>query len=189
MDNIDRIMKEADRLGFGVSYGKYRAAYPDGSKNVVSATAQEPLEYEDDLRKCKICGKEFSATHGNQAYCGPECSDKARIKRQSKYDKKRHSKPVRSCIECGATITRKGARSYCSDACAREGRRKSSAKWAQDKVSGVGATSRLVKLTCSFCGKEFETFNHQKRVCSPECASKSKSAKIRKWHEDKYKEG
>lgn len=189
MDNIDRIMQEADRLGFGVSYGKYRAAYPDGSKDILTGTARESLDYDDDLRKCKICGREFFATHGNQAYCSAECSDKGRIKRQSQYDKKRHAVKVRSCKECGATITRKGARSYCSDACAKDGRRRGNAQWARDKVSGVGSTSRLIQLTCSYCGKEFETFDHKKKLCSPECASKSKSAKIRKWHEDKYKEG
>lgn len=35
MDNIDRIMKEAAQAGYGVSYGKYRAAHPDGSKDVI----------------------------------------------------------------------------------------------------------------------------------------------------------
>ena len=35
MDNIDRIMKEAAKAGYGVSYGKYRAAHPDGGKDVI----------------------------------------------------------------------------------------------------------------------------------------------------------
>ena len=131
MDNIDRIMKEADRLGFGVSYGKYRAAYPDGSKAVVSAAAQEPLECEDDLRMCKICGKEFLPTHGNQACCSAECKAEAEKKRQREWYRKKHEIPDTAvCAICGVQFKPKSPRNKCcSKECSRKNKQQSSARW------------------------------------------------------------
>lgn len=131
MDNIARIMKEADRLGFGVSYGKYRAAYPNGSGDVVPAAAQEPLEYEDDLRKCKICGREFSATHGNQAFCSAECKAEAEKKRQREWYRKKNGVPDSAvCVICGVQFKPKGPRNKCcSKECSRKNKQQSSARW------------------------------------------------------------
>lgn len=192
MDNIDRIMKEADRLGFGVSYGKYKAAYPGGGKCAPSAPAPKELDYVDDIRKCKLCGKEFTIIHGNQAYCSTKCSDEARAMQMRKSElaraEKRRAAFGRRCKECGAKITRKSAKYYCSEKCAEEGRRKNNTEWARNKSRGLLPCSVSVKVVCGFCGKEFETFDHKKKYCSPECVSKGKRAKMRKWHEDR-KEG
>lgn len=131
MDNIDRIMKEADRLGFGVSYGKYRAAYPNGSGSAIPASAQEKLDYEDDLRSCKICGKEFFARHGNQACCSAECKLEAEKKRQRDWYHKRHKAPDAAvCVICGVQFKPEGSRKKCcSRECSRENKRKSSVRW------------------------------------------------------------
>lgn len=135
MDNIDRIMKEADRLGFGCSYGKYRAAHPEGIKDVTPAPVAE-LECEDDLRLCKICGKQFVVTHGNRTYCSCECADQGRINRQREYDHNRNRTEPKFCRECGAVITQKYASCYCSADCRKAGKRKIDAALKAKKRSG-----------------------------------------------------
>ena len=85
MDNIDRMMKEAERLGFGVSYGKYRAAYPNGSADVIAPAVETDLDEENELRACRRCGKKFAITHGNQRYCSVDCSEEAKNKRQQQW--------------------------------------------------------------------------------------------------------
>lgn len=192
MDKLDEIMKEADRLGFGVSYGKYKAAYPDSGRRVPPAPAPKELDYEDDFRKCRLCGKEFIITHGNRAYCSIECSEQAKAMQIRKSELARAVKGRAAsaglCKECGTKITRKRAKSYCSEKCAREGRRKNNTAWARNKSKGLLPCSVSTKVVCGFCGKEFETFDHKKKYCSPECVSNGKRAKMRKRYEDK-KEG
>ena len=102
MDNIDRIMKEADRLGFGVSYGKYRAAYPNGSGGVV-LSAPKPKPPEKPSGTCKLCGKTFVRRHANALYCSAECKIEAEKKRQRDwYGKKADIPSVAVCVICGA---------------------------------------------------------------------------------------
>lgn len=189
MDKLDEIMKEADRLGFGVSYGKYKAAYPDGGRRVSPAPASKKLDYIDDFRTCRLCGKEFTMTQGNRAYCSIECSEEARAKYMRKSElaraEKRRAACGGRCKECGAMITRKSAKSYCSEKCAREGRRKNNEAWYRNKAKGLLPCSVSTKVVCGFCGKEFETFDHKKKYCSPECVSNGKRAKMRKRYEDK----
>ena len=81
MDALDLAMREAERLGFGVSYGKYKAAYPNGSGDVITPAVKTDLDYEDDSRQCRLCGKTFTITHGNQRYCSADCSDRAKDSR------------------------------------------------------------------------------------------------------------
>lgn len=129
MDNIDRIMKEAERLGFGVSYGKFRAAYPGGTPGD-PPKAPQPSNEEKPTVECRLCGKPFIVTHGNQQYCSAECSVEVANKRIKAYERrklqeKRNAAAPRFCIVCGVTIpVGSQRRSYCSDECSKEGNRK-----------------------------------------------------------------
>lgn len=137
MDNIDRMMKEADRLGFGVSYGKYQAACFSGIVQPVSATPK-PSQEKPSVT-CRHCGKTFIASHANQAYCGAECKVAAAAKRQREYDKRKSRvPPVAMCATCGADFKPKTSRSkYCCTECADEGGRKTSALWRAAHKKGV----------------------------------------------------
>lgn len=138
MDNIDRIMKEADRLGFGCSYGKYRAAYPGESpaaKPAASPPDQQALPKSKHV--CKFCKKPFIPTHGGQQYCGPECRYKNKRKKQNEYHRKKVSgelanKPLltKICVQCGADFKTMDYRKItCSPECAADRRRDVTRKW------------------------------------------------------------
>jgi hypothetical protein len=139
MDNIDRIMKEADAKGFGVSYGKYQAACFHGAAVPVSAL-QEPIPKGEQPVLCRYCGKPFKRSHKNKVYCGEECKDKAKIKRQNAWrKKKRRSRPpeVASCVICGADFkTKRCTDRYCSKECAREGGKINAARWRAEQKKG-----------------------------------------------------
>lgn len=130
MDNIDRIMKEADRLGFGVSYGKYRAAYPNGSGGVISS-APKPKPPEKPSGTCKLCGKLFVKSHANNLYCSAECKAEAEKKRQRDWYRKKIDLPaVAVCVICGADFKPKNFRNKCcSRECSEENRRNASRRW------------------------------------------------------------
>ena len=139
MDNIDRIMKEADRLGFGVSYGKYRAAYPNGGNVVAKPAESEPPKRLSGT--CRGCGKPFIKTHGSQAYCSQECSHAAARKRQDAHYKRKRLKEKKlliiSCAECGADFRAvKVTQKYCGPKCAKAGNRKTAARRRAAQKSG-----------------------------------------------------
>lgn len=137
MDNIDRIMKEADRLGFGCSYGKYRAAYPNGSADVLPTAKQASSGKK--TAACRRCGKMFVVRHGNQSYCSDECAYEVLIERQREYPKARPKYPQkRSCSICGSDFMAVRSNNlYCSKDCAREGNRRKSASWRAAQKEGV----------------------------------------------------
>lgn len=143
MDNIDRAMKEADRLGFGVSYGKYQAACRDGHVEALSSPPK-PKAPEKSSGICRHCGKPFVRSHASKVYCSEECNSAAFRQRQRDY-KRRKSKvpPVVMCATCGADFKPKTSRSkYCCKECAYDGRLKTAALWraAQKKGAADGVS-------------------------------------------------
>lgn len=130
MDNIDEIMKEADRLGFGVSYGKYRAAFPGSSGEVISEpTGFRP--YERPSRACRHCGKLFILKHANQAYCCEDCRNEVHRKTDRECHRRKLPVPsVAMCAICGADFRpQKRSSKYCCKECAEEGARKTQAAY------------------------------------------------------------
>ena len=77
-------------------------------------------------RKCAVCGSEFAICAARQIYCS-RCAAAAYAavdREQARMRYKRlgnppHSRPVRLCAVCGATIPRGRRADTCSDACAR----------------------------------------------------------------------
>ena len=122
--------------------------------------------------KCKICGREFKARHGNQRFCSCECRDES-LRRSYRASNAKH-KASRlhkvKCQKCGVEFeTTSGRKKYCSEDCA------TAAKQEQNRASNrrhhrktyEPKPKRLVK--CENCGKEFETNRDNQRYCSSEC--------------------
>jgi hypothetical protein len=109
--------------------------------------------------KCKACGKEMRGK--TEGYCSEEC--KARDKGKS-----------RTCPICGKEFVTTGADLYCSDECRKKLARD---KYHQSFIS-VRETNPIIKKTCKYCGKEFETHYYAgRRVRCDECKSKDRSPK------------
>lgn len=138
MDSIDRAMKEADRLGFGVSYGKYQIACLNGMVKPVSAVAK-PKQPEKPSTSCRNCGRSFVPNHANEGYCSEECRYAAFRKRQNDYYKGKSRVPsVAMCEICGADFKPLNTRSkYCSEECAKDGARKTAALWRARRKKGA----------------------------------------------------
>ena len=144
MDNIDKMMLEAERLGFGVSYGKYRAAYPNGTGGILGKAPPEPSPKRDPV-PCKRCGKSFIPIRKNEKYCSDDC--RGAVKREYNLVYKReyyHShkqNPTipadKYCEECGATIPASSKRKkFCCEECAKDGNRKLVKSWQSRKQKG-----------------------------------------------------
>lgn len=141
MDNIDRMMKEADRLGFGVSYGKYQVACFNGTVEPVSAPSK-PKQREKPSRACGHCGKQFVISHGNQRYCSTECKYAVQLARQAAYGKanglRKRTLQTLVCIECGADFKAfRSSQKYCCKECASDGSRKTQARWRAAHKKGA----------------------------------------------------
>lgn len=141
MDKLDEIMKEADRLGFGASYGKYQLSLSSRNSPVASKSPSVSVS-EKPSANCKHCGKHFVKNHANQAYCSPECQYAVKLARQNAWDKvkgRRRKEPqVFICAECGADFTALRCTSkYCGRECAHKGGLKAQARWrAAQKKEG-----------------------------------------------------
>lgn len=131
MDSIDRAMKEAERLGFGVSYGKYRAAYPDGSQDVVPKPAPA-AKSEEPTGVCRCCGKPFVKRHASRTVCSVECEAIVKADRDRQYHRNKKKKDARTivCAVCGADFKSVDhRRKYCCPKCAAAGKRKQQHLW------------------------------------------------------------
>lgn len=148
MDSIDRAMKEAERLGFGVSYGKYQAACHAGHVDALPSP-QKPKVPEKPSRNCRHCGKSFICSRGNQIYCSPECKYTAQLARQTSFYKEKGRRKKKQlilvCAECGADFKalRCSQKYFCKE-CARDGNRKAQARWwAAHKKGAADESSSL----------------------------------------------
>lgn len=147
MDSIDRAMKEAERLGFGVSYGKYKAACRAGRVEALPSPAR-PKAPEKPSISCRHCGKLFIRNHANQAYCSPECKYAAQRTRQTAFYKEKRcneKKPlVLVCAECGADFKAlRSTQKYCCKECAKDGNRKAQSRWWAARKKGTADGSSL----------------------------------------------
>lgn len=141
MDSIDRAMKEADRLGFGVSYGKYQAACHAGHVEALPSPSK-PKVPEKLSRNCRHCGKAFVPGHANQIYCSPECKYSAQLARRTSFYKEKTAGKKKQltlvCAECGADFKAlRCSQKYCCKECAKDGNRKAQARWRAAHKKGA----------------------------------------------------
>ena len=68
MDNLEKDVAAAMRLGYGVHYGRYKADYPKTKED----TGADPY-----IRECRYCGKRFRAAglRNGKLYCDDWCRD------------------------------------------------------------------------------------------------------------------
>ena len=89
MDNIEKDVAAALKLGYGVHYGRYKVDYPFTANHSV---VKEP----EEKRTCKLCGIEFIPHRSDQRYCSEEC----RVKWNGQRKKPQKKGPY---LECGQT--------------------------------------------------------------------------------------
>lgn len=152
MDNLDRDIREAQRLGYGVHYGRYKADHPH-TKPVpidVSAKGSKP-----QVRICKECGCQFEKRKGIYDFCSDRCRGIHRRKMNLDAQHRcRSNREPRNCQHCGNPFlpTYKD-QIYCGRSCAAR---------AKGQLSGVF-------YTCSYCGEQFKPKAKTNKYCNVEC--------------------
>lgn len=91
LDNIERDVILAERLGYGCHYGRYKADHPHTRVEEESAVEVKPLP--DSLKPCRFCGKLFDPEmQGHtkaRAFCSYECQcESDRIRSRNYYHRK-----------------------------------------------------------------------------------------------------
>ena len=94
LDNLDRDVIRAERLGYGCHYGRYKADHPhtraEGSNPAPTVEAQE---LPNTLKSCRICGKMFDPEDFGYSkarkFCSVECAEESNRIRQRKYKAQR----------------------------------------------------------------------------------------------------
>lgn len=121
MSNLDRDLAEANRLGYGVWYGRYKADHPAVPVEEPEPEV-EPLVKEDpNDAVCVICGMHFRKRRLTQKYCGMACSEEAN-RRRSKAKFERNAPIIKelTCPYCGIVfLPMNRAQKYCSRECQR----------------------------------------------------------------------
>lgn len=81
-DNIDLDMEDAERLGYGVHYGHYKADHPNTKEaneaRLYPNKKQQPQQEQLRVRKvyenvCPVCGKKFTTYNRLRVYCDDLC--------------------------------------------------------------------------------------------------------------------
>lgn len=74
MTNLDRDIRMAEKLGYGVHYGLYKADHPHTKDIEVDVRIADP-------RKCLNCGAVFYTEIKNKKYCSTHCQKNAGMRR------------------------------------------------------------------------------------------------------------
>jgi hypothetical protein len=151
MDNLDRDVREAQRLGYGVHYGRYKADHPH-TKPDPNAQVKAP-----EIRECRFCGKEYvlDRLSGLGNFCSDNCKlSHRRANNAQAVARSRRKKEPRNCKVCGKDfIPSYSGQKYCSRSCA---------SYAKGALYGV-------MYTCAGCGKEFKPRAKTSKYCSLTC--------------------
>lgn len=80
MTNLDKDIRRAEKLGYGVHYGAYKADHPNTKE-------PEPQEIDPRVKACRHCGRLFREDRGHRRIF---CNDDCRIQHnaQKEYEKK-----------------------------------------------------------------------------------------------------
>ena len=126
MDNIEREVRDAIRLGYGIHYGQYKADHPHtkelGKLAVEEEPDTEPVIQEEPDVVCPICGKNYERTHKLQKYCCDMCRQIAiRNQANERYNRKMGSMPILTCPICKTEFqpVHRGQK-YCGKGCYRQ---------------------------------------------------------------------
>lgn len=114
-----------------------------------------------EIKKCVVCGREFTSYRNRQLCCSPTCSKKR------KHQKDGRNKPTeyRICDYCGQTYeVRHPSQRFCSWECGKAYQRSAFTAAYRDQ-NGLSLQTK----TCPTCGKNFETMRTDKIYCSEDC--------------------
>lgn len=87
-DNIDLDMEDAERLGYGVHYGRFKADHPytkDANEDrLYPKKKQKPQQEQQEKQRvckiyenvCPVCGKKFTTPNRKRIYCDDVCKAK-----------------------------------------------------------------------------------------------------------------
>lgn len=89
-DNLDLDVEDAERLGYGCHYGRFKADHPN-TKDANEARLypkkkqpQEQLRVRTVYEKvCPVCGKKFTTTWVSKKYCDDLCKQRSDSKKWS----------------------------------------------------------------------------------------------------------
>lgn len=129
MDNIEKDVVAALRLGYGCQYGRYKVDYPNTADHSVDAVP-DPLD-DEPPRYCRNCGKMFTPRDGHQVFCTEECRLERRRIRERQKRNVTEKKPVGKlfCPICGRTAAKMTNKQiYCGKSCAATARIKARGK-------------------------------------------------------------
>lgn len=115
MEQIGMILTLARERG--MTYGEYVSTYGDKIPGLVPDRQPEPVIEDAKVRRCKICGQEFSPEVHNQLRCR-KCIDAGIVRHRKRIPVKIYE---RECTRCGAQVSttqapRRGCNLYC-EAC------------------------------------------------------------------------
>ena len=122
MSNLDRDMAEANRLGYGVWYGRYKADHPAVPDEEPEQQGEPAAKENPNDAVCVICGKQFRKRKMTQKYCGMACWEEANRRRsKARYENNAPRIKKLTCPCCGIVfLPRSRAQKYCSRECQRE---------------------------------------------------------------------
>ena len=94
LDNLDRDVIRAERLGYGCHYGRYKADHPHTRvEDAHPAPIIEVQELPNTLKPCKFCGKMFDPEDLGytkaRMFCSDECQYESDRIRSRDYARRR----------------------------------------------------------------------------------------------------
>lgn len=157
MDNLERDVRMAEKLGYGCHYGWYKADHPHTAELTdeeilglpVKGKKKKPAAKKGpEMTVCLWCGESFPATRHRRQYCNDDCRRYAyeKVKRErKKAEAHAADQKEKLCVVCGKPVTGKGCVKYCSIDCRQVGEReqyqirlaKERMKRAQKKLGGL----------------------------------------------------
>lgn len=117
MDNLEKDVREAMRLGYGIHYGNYKVDHPHTRDDL-----DMPPPPKHPPKKCPECGIEFIPERANQKYCSADCQQNRQRLDKEKYKRRKQlNLPLGPavCLVCGGNYVRyKKTQETCSRSCA-----------------------------------------------------------------------
>lgn len=121
------------------------------------------------MKKCVVCGKEFTPTGRVQYCCSKKCSaiQKARKERDER-NKRGRVIVKKTCSVCGREFVKTGNRQECcSKECACK--RHAAQRLARDRAA---TAAKAVTMNCQICGRSFVKKTSNQMFCCIQCKRK-----------------
>ena len=132
MDNIDRDLREAERLGYGCHYGWYKADHP------YTAEPEEEQSKKNGTGICRCCGAMFYKGGRAKLYCSDECREKYNQQKAMRAKEKFPLGPA-ICVVCKKAFARKRATNVCCSRSCAAVKRNGERREKKEKTQGTSS--------------------------------------------------